>query len=126
MITDFCVICGEKDKDELHVHHIIPRNAPYNLRPKSGDIDDPTNLLTLCNLHHGWIHGCKPNRFNNFKALQMEGIRKAKAAGKFTGRPPTVDKQAIIDALNDGNSIRKTAILCGVSNSTVQRVKRTI
>ena len=55
---------------------------------------------------------------------QREGIAIAKKAGKFTGRPATVDTQAIIDALKGGNSISKTAKLCGVSKSTVQRVKK--
>jgi DNA invertase Pin-like site-specific DNA recombinase len=49
---------------------------------------------------------------------QREGIAIAKKAGKFTGRPATVDTQAIIDALKVGNSISKTAALCGVSQST--------
>ena len=53
-----------------------------------------------------------------------EGIAIAKKAGKFTGRPATVDTQAIIDALKVGNSISKTAALCGVSKSTVQRAKK--
>jgi DNA invertase Pin-like site-specific DNA recombinase len=55
---------------------------------------------------------------------QREGIAIAKKAGKFTGRPATVDTQAIIDALKVGNSISKTAALCGVSKSTVQRAKK--
>ena len=55
---------------------------------------------------------------------QREGIAVAKKAGKFTGRPATIDKQAVIDALKSGNSISKTAKLCGVSMSTVQRIKK--
>ena len=55
---------------------------------------------------------------------QREGIAAAKKLGKFTGRPPTIDKQKILDTLKEGNSIRKTAEICGVSFSTVQRAKR--
>jgi len=55
---------------------------------------------------------------------QREGIAVAKKAGKYKGRPATVDTQAIIDALNAKNSLSKTAKLCGVSISTVQRVKK--
>jgi hypothetical protein len=54
----------------------------------------------------------------------MQGIAAAKLAGKFNGRPATVDTQAIKEALDNGNSIMKTAALCGVSKSTVQRVKK--
>lgn len=31
MITDFCVICGTKD--ELQIHHIVPKSAPHNIKP---------------------------------------------------------------------------------------------
>ena len=86
MITDFCVICGTKDK--LQIHHIVPKSAPHNIKP-IGHMDDPTNLLTLCTDHHGWIHGCRPNQWNNAKTLQAEGVRKAKLAGKYKGRKPT-------------------------------------
>ncbi|ENF8748120.1 recombinase family protein [Vibrio fluvialis] len=54
---------------------------------------------------------------------QAEGITKAKAAGKYKGRTATVDKQAIIDCLENGLSIRKTALKLGVGVSTVQRAK---
>ena len=121
MITDFCVICGSKD--ELQIHHIVPKSAPYNIKP-TGDMDGPTNLLTLCTDHHGWIHGCRPNQWNNAKALQAEGIRKAKQAGKFKGRPAKIDMKEIQRVVADGNSIRRTAKMLGVSKSTVQRAKR--
>ena len=115
------MICGTKDN--LQIHHIVPKNAPNNLKPIRG-MDDPTNLLTLCGEHHGWIHGCKPNQWNNSKALQMEGIRRAQKAGKFTGRRPSIDTERIVRVLKEGNSISKTAEICGVSMSSVQRAKR--
>ena len=55
---------------------------------------------------------------------QREGIALAKAKGKFTGRKATIDTQRILDTLKAGNSIRKTAELCGVSMSSVQRAKK--
>lgn len=55
---------------------------------------------------------------------QREGSALAKAKGKFTGRKATIDTQRILDTLNAGNSIRKTAELCGVSMSSVQRAKK--
>lgn len=55
---------------------------------------------------------------------QREGIAIAKKLGKFTGRPATIDKKCILSALNQGYSISKTAELCRVSMSTVQRTKK--
>ena len=53
---------------------------------------------------------------------QREGIAKAKAEGKYKGRPATVDKEAIIKARADGKSFRAIAKECKVALSTVQRV----
>ena len=72
MITDFCVICGTKEK--LHNHHIVPK-------ARDGG-DESTNLLTLCETHHEWIHQIRPSTFNKMSELakikQKEGIEKAK------------------------------------------------
>ena len=102
MITDFCVICGTKDN--LHDHHIVCKKSI--LKPISGNYDDPTNLITLCVAHHGWIHGLKPNRFNNHFVLRSEGykrakqegkikagIERAKKEGKYKGREPTARRK---------------------------------
>jgi hypothetical protein len=89
MITDFCVICGTKD--DLHVHHIVCKKSV--LKPVSGDYDDPTNLITLCVEHHGWIHGLKPNRFNNHHNLIRNGVERAKKEGKYKGRAPTARRK---------------------------------
>jgi DNA invertase Pin-like site-specific DNA recombinase len=55
---------------------------------------------------------------------QREGIAKAKAAGKFKGRPATLDTDAIIESLDSGVSIRKTAAALGVSVSSVARAAK--
>jgi len=55
---------------------------------------------------------------------QREGIALAKAQGKFTGRKATIDNQKILETLAAGNSISKTADICGVSMSSVQRAKK--
>lgn len=58
------------------------------------------------------------------KERQREGIEKAKAKGVYKGRPAKVDKDAIIDLLKDGVSMRKTAEKLKVGLSTVQRAKQ--
>lgn len=55
---------------------------------------------------------------------QREGIEIAKKQGKYAGGKRRVDRQAILQALNHGSSIRETAKLLGISVSTVQRVKK--
>jgi DNA invertase Pin-like site-specific DNA recombinase len=54
---------------------------------------------------------------------QREGILKAKQAGKYKGRPKEIDREEILQLLESGVSIRKTASQLSVSVSTVQRVK---
>lgn len=55
---------------------------------------------------------------------QREGIALAKEQGKFTGRKATIDNQKVLEILKAGNSISKTAEICGVSMSSVQRAKK--
>ena len=74
MILDFCCICGKTS--DLHNHHIIPR--------AKGGTEHETNMITLCTKHHTWIHGLKPNTWNNHKNLVIEGQNRAKEQGKHT------------------------------------------
>lgn len=61
------------------------------------------------------------------------GLVEAKRKGKILGRPNGSTKskrdilkqyKAVVKQLNDGQSIRNAAKICGVSNNTVQKVKR--
>lgn len=55
---------------------------------------------------------------------QAQGIEKAKAQGKYQGRPQdTVKRDKIRALLAEGWSVRKTAAFVGCSTSTVQAVK---
>lgn len=57
------------------------------------------------------------------KERQMEGIAKAKAEGKYTGRPKSIDEDAIKATLLEGSkSLREIATLHGVSRATVHRL----
>ena len=77
MITDFCVICGKKD--ELHNHHIIPESM--------GGTDESTNLITLCDEHHEWIHQLRPGTWNKHNKLISNSLKEAKELGFKIGRP---------------------------------------
>ena len=54
---------------------------------------------------------------------QREGIAVAKAAGKYTGRPKSINSAEIISLLDGGLSLRKTAKELGISLSSVVRAK---
>jgi DNA invertase Pin-like site-specific DNA recombinase len=55
---------------------------------------------------------------------QKEGIAKAKAAGKFKGKQPTIDRAAVKECLNRGMSIRKTAKQIGCVPASIQKIKK--
>lgn len=54
---------------------------------------------------------------------QREGIAKAKAAGKYTGGKPRIDRESVMSCLSEGMSVRATARKLAISPSTVQRLK---
>ncbi|CQJ32775.1 putative resolvase [Yersinia mollaretii] len=62
--------------------------------------------------------------YSDRRRRQEEGITKAKAAGKFKGRQADRELHERIIALrvNNRQSIRETARLCGVSDRTVIRI----
>ena len=117
MITDFCVICGTKDN--LHNHHIVCKKS--ELKPISGDYDHYTNLLTLCGEHHGWIHGVKPNRFNNWSELKKLGIESAKRRLVKFGAPRKIDDKKVHDLWLSGRSAIEIAEELGVARASVYR-----
>jgi DNA invertase Pin-like site-specific DNA recombinase len=53
---------------------------------------------------------------------QMEGIAKAKAEGRYKGRPVTIDSEAILAALAAGDRPSAVAKRFNVARSTVYRV----
>ncbi|KAF2520055.1 recombinase family protein [Flavobacterium salilacus subsp. salilacus] len=70
---------------------------------------------------------------DSIRESQEQGIKIAKAQGKFKGRAKGTTlsdneflskHKAVVKELRGGTSIRKTAKLCDVSVSTVQRVKK--
>ena len=53
---------------------------------------------------------------------QLEGIAKAKAEGRYKGRPVSVDGEAIVAALAGGEKPSAVAKRFSVARSTVYRV----
>jgi DNA invertase Pin-like site-specific DNA recombinase len=54
---------------------------------------------------------------------QREGIAKAKLAGKYKGKPNTINRQSVWDLLDQELSIRKVAVELGISPVSVQKIK---
>lgn len=54
---------------------------------------------------------------------QMAGIAKAKAAGKYKGRKPSVDRERVLELISEGLSNSHVARQVGCSPKTVQRIK---
>lgn len=85
----------------------------------TGDAKDPMQRLMLQML--GAVY-----EFERDMLLerQKEGIEKAKLAGKFKGRKKSVNRDKVVELLNDGISIRNVAKQLGIAPSTVQVIKK--
>ena len=117
MIFNFCVACGVSAGDNilLHSHHLVPKSM--------GGSDKETNLITLCHMCHGKLHGF--NWRNNYKELHSIGIEKAKKMGKFKGRTKDKEKHKLIrDLLNTGYSWKETMGSVGCSRGLVAGIAR--
>ena len=112
MKTTFCVICG--DVKNLDNHHIIAK--------VSGGGDDPENLITLCQDHHGKLHQFRPGAWNNRKQLQAEGIAKAKAKGLYKGRKKQLDYDLICKLFLTGIGATKVANKTGCHRTMVYHI----
>lgn len=55
---------------------------------------------------------------------QREGIEKAKIAGKYNGRPKTIDRDAVGQMLSAGISPAKVAKLANIGIASVYRIKK--
>lgn len=58
------------------------------------------------------------------KERQMEGIAKAKAEGKYLGRPKTIDDTAVREALKTGGTLGQIAKDLGVGKTTVHKIAK--
>jgi DNA invertase Pin-like site-specific DNA recombinase len=53
---------------------------------------------------------------------QREGIEAAKVKGLFKARKSSINREAIMDDISNGLSVRKTALKHDVANSSVSRI----
>ena len=112
MKLKFCVICGT-NKNVEH-HHITPVC-------KGGD-DHPHNFLSLCVEHHAVIHSVRPGSWAHRKKLQRIGIDKARKAGKYKGRQPTIDRKELNRLWDSGLGATAIARKMGIDRTSVYRL----
>ena len=108
----FCVICNTTENIEHH--HITPVC-------KGGD-DHPHNFLSLCVEHHAVIHSVRPGSWAHRKKLQRIGIDKAKKAGKYKGRKPSIDRKELKRLWDSGLSAIEIAKQMNINRTTVYRL----
>jgi hypothetical protein len=103
---NFCFECGEPAECD---HHVVPKSL------------GGTKTIPLCLECHGLVH---ERDFVRHKRLQMIGIAKAKAAGKFTGRKAGTLKKnpsEVVQLREDGLTAQEIADRTGISLRTVFR-----
>ena len=116
MLTDgFCVLCGDFAPTE--VHHVVPR--------VHGGSDDKTNLLSFCSPCHARVHSYGVKR-GSMLELQREGINRARAEGKYTGRKPVVSLRTneVAVLLEMGFTKQQVADQMGIGVASVYRMTR--
>lgn len=65
--------------------------------------------------------------YDDRRRRQAEGVQRAKAEGKYKGRPEDTELQETISALlKSGHSYRKINQITGASNVTIAKVKRNV
>tara|TARA_R110000772_G_scaffold17946_3_gene50035 strand:+ start:173920 stop:174303 length:384 start_codon:yes stop_codon:yes gene_type:complete len=115
---DECFECGHNI--HIHMHHVVPR------------ILGGKKTLPLCEKCHGLVHNINLVKSGELRRL---GIEKAKQNGTYKGRvkgsvestEEFLNKEnniLIIEGLNNGLSLRKTAKFANRSLGTVQKVKK--
>ena len=132
-----CFECGSTEN--IHQHHVVPQS-------KGG-----TKTIPLCNNCHSVVHDAPflkkikskkkkpyyPVGSVEHKILQMEGIQKARLAGKYTGRKfgsvETKEKfqqksktKDIIKDLRDGCTVREISTKRKCSFGTIIKIKKMI
>jgi DNA invertase Pin-like site-specific DNA recombinase len=105
--------------DDLHqiIEKLAAKNVQFKCLNQSGvDTDSSTGKLMIC------ILGAVAAFENDIRReRQIEGIAKAKAAGKYRGRPPTIDPQAIKALRQQGLGASQIAREMNIGRASVYR-----
>lgn len=114
MLPEQCQNCGSCE--DLEIHHIVPLVKDGN--------NIIGNVVRLCGLCHGKIHGLKIER----KELMREGKKRAKQENPEwrEGRPRRKLTPRHLEAVRllENHSYKETAARTGISTATLQRIKK--
>lgn len=102
-----CINCGNQASN---MHHVVPKVLGGN---------EGSNLVPLCGACHDKVH---LTDHLTLKELQRVGIERAKKEGKYKGRPPTISRPEIEDALAQGLNPTEVAKRLRVSRQSVYRI----
>jgi len=107
-----CANCGSAY--HLELHHIVPIAL--------GGTNRLANLVMLCEPCHGKAHG--EGWRGNFKAAQSAGIARARAEGRYKGRPVDEDlHKRVRELLDSGVGVRPAARIAECSTTTVLKIR---
>jgi DNA invertase Pin-like site-specific DNA recombinase len=103
------------------VELIESKEAALKILAMDLDTSTPTGRLTL-----GVLGSVAEFERAIMLERQREGIEKAKAEGKYTGRAPTARRKAkdVLRLLGEGKTEMQTAGELGISRASVQRIKK--
>lgn len=95
------------------------------LRERGGDEFTARMLDAINRMMLDMMAAIARKDYEQRRERQRQGIEKARAAGRYRGRPVDQEKhERIRELLRYGFSVRKTAKIAGASTSTVYQVKK--
>ena len=68
--------------------------------------------------------GAAPIQSRNSEERQLEGVRKAKADGKYKGTVPRIDRAAIARLRSEGKNVTQIARTLSISRESVYRIEK--
>jgi transposase-like protein len=112
----------------LHERHFSLPTSHMALTTNASDEFTQAMLKAINGMMLDMLAAIARKDYKDRRRRQEEGISKAKAAGKFRGRQADRELHERIIALRvrNGQSIRETARLCGVSERTVIRIVKNV
>lgn len=112
-VPEKCPCCGNMHSF-FHLHHILPRSV--------GGIDEPSNIIRLCEICHSKIH---MRQNTSLSTLIKAGIKKARENGAIPGRPKKLSAEVhkkVMELRAQGLSYRQIAKDVEISKGTVCRI----
>ena len=108
MKNNFCSVCSATGMTEIH--HIVPVSL--------GGPDTLSNKIELCLTCHSKAHNHRAEWRNKIR----KGIEEAKKKGIYKGRPPSINKDQVIEMKKQGVGATNIARSLGIGRASVYRI----